>query len=80
MTQLRGARVVVVGPPSAPSRAAAVPRVDALLADLSEEYGVTYVRTSDWSLPYLDDRLHLTPAGHRTFGDAVAQEIATLAG
>jgi acyl-CoA thioesterase-1 len=78
MTQLRGHRVVVVGPPSAPSRAYAVPRVDELLADLSAQYGVAYVRTSGWSLPYLDDRLHLTPAGHRTFGDAVAQEIATL--
>ena len=78
MSQLHGHRVVVVGPPSAPSRAHAVPRVDELLADLSEEYGVAYVRTSGWSLPYLDDRLHLTPAGHRTFGDNVAQEIATL--
>ena len=80
MTQLRGHRVVVVGPPSAPSRAHAVPRVDGLLADLSEEYGAAYVRTSGWSLPYLDDRLHLTPAGHRTFGDNVAEEIASLAG
>jgi acyl-CoA thioesterase-1 len=78
MTQLRGHRVVVVGPPSAPSRAHAVLRVDVLLADLSEEYGVAYVRTSDWSLPYLDDRLHLTAIGHRTFGDKVAQEIAAL--
>ena len=80
MTQLQGHRVAVVGPPSAPSRAHAVLRVDELLADLSEEYGVAYVRTSGWSLPYLDDRLHLTPAGHRTFGDNVAQEIASLAG
>jgi acyl-CoA thioesterase-1 len=78
MTAVRGHRVVVVGPPSAPSRARAVPRVDGLLADLSEQYGAAYVRTSGWSLPYLDDRLHLTPAGHRTFGDAVAREIAAL--
>jgi acyl-CoA thioesterase-1 len=76
MQVLAGRRVVVVGPPSAPSRASAVPRVDALLTSLSETYGATYVRTSGWDLPYLDDRLHLTPAGHRQFGDAVAAEIA----
>ena len=78
MHELDGHRVVVVGPASAPSRADAVPRVDALLARLSDEYGAAYVRTSGWSLPYLDDRLHLTPAGHRQFGDAVARELATL--
>ncbi|CAI9416327.1 hypothetical protein HIDPHFAB_02745 [Nocardioides sp. T2.26MG-1] len=71
-------RVVVVGPASAPSRAAAVPRVDALLASLAEQYGVAYVRTSDLRLDYLDDRLHLTPAGHQAFGDFVAERIAGL--
>ena len=76
MSGLHGVRVVVVGPPSAPSRASAAPHVDALLADLSDQYGATYVRTSDLSLPYLPDRLHLTPAGHRAFGDAVAAQIA----
>jgi acyl-CoA thioesterase-1 len=70
--------VVVVGPASAPSRAAAVPHVDALLASLSERYGVTYVRTSGLRLDYLDDRLHLTPAGHQAFGDFVADRIAEL--
>ena len=52
--------------------------VDALLADLSEEYGVPYVATSDLDLTYLDDRLHLTEDGHRAFGDAVAERIAAL--
>ncbi len=78
MRSLDGHRVVVVGPPSAPSRATAVPRVDAQLAALSAEYGVAYVPTSGWDLPYLDDRLHLTPAGHRQFGDGVADAIAAL--
>ena len=78
LTRLRGERVVVVGPPSAPARAAGVPRVDDLLAELAEQYGAAYVRTSGWSLPYRDDGLHLTPAGHRAFGDAVAREIADL--
>ena len=45
MTALRGHRVVVVGPADAPSRARAVPRVDALLADLAAAYDVPYVRT-----------------------------------
>ena len=62
----------------APSRAAKVPRVDRLLARLSAKYGVGYVSTLDLVLPYLPDRLHLTPAGHRAFGDAVAVRIAAL--
>lgn len=72
------ARVVVVGPASAPSRAARVPHVDALLAQLSRQYGVGYVSTADLDLPYLDDGLHLTAAGHREFGDAVARRLAAL--
>ena len=70
--------VVVVGPASAPARADAVPRVDRLLRRLSARYGVGYVSTVDLDLSYLDDRLHLTPAGHRAFGDAVADRIAAL--
>ena len=38
--------------------------------------GVAYVRTSGLDLPYLDDRLHLTAAGHEAFGDFVADAIA----
>ena len=79
MAELRGFRVVVVGPASAPSRAPEVPRVDALLARLSTAYDVGYVRTTSLELPYLPDRLHLTPAGHEEFGDFVAQQLATLA-
>lgn len=67
--------VVVVGPASAPSRAAYVDRVDTTLAQLSQEYGVTYIDTRSWSLGYLPDRLHLTPAGHAAFGDHVAAEL-----
>jgi acyl-CoA thioesterase I len=52
--------------------------VDQLLAHLSKKYGVPYVSTLDLKLPYLDDLLHLTPAGHREFGDAVAARIAAL--
>jgi acyl-CoA thioesterase I len=70
--------VVVVGPATAPSRAAAVPRVDRLLRHLSVKYGAPYVSTTDLDLPYLEDGLHLTPAGHLAFGDAVADRIAAL--
>lgn len=73
-------RVVVVGPAAAPSRAAQLPRIDRMLRQLCAEYGVGYVGTADLSLPYLPDRLHLTPAGHRLFGDAVATRIARLPG
>lgn len=71
-------RVVVVGPASAPSRAARIPHVDALLADLSEQYGVGYVSSTDLDLDYLEDDLHLTYAGHVEFGDTVADRIARL--
>ena len=71
-------RVVVVGPASAPSRAEKVPHVDALLAQLARTNGVGYVSTADLDLPYLGDRLHLTSAGHREFGDAVARRITAL--
>jgi acyl-CoA thioesterase-1 len=70
--------VVVVGPATAPARASSVPRVDRLLRHLSGRYGVPYVSTVDLELPYQDDRLHLTAAGHRVFGDAVAGRIAGL--
>jgi len=76
MRELRGHRVVVVGPATAPSRADRVPRVDALLARLAASYGVGYVRTAGLTLPYLGDRLHLTAAGHEQFGDYVARQIA----
>ena len=78
MRLLEGRPVVVVGPVTAPARARAVPRVDRLLRELSERYGVPYVATTDLRLPYLGDRLHLTPTGHRLFGDAVAERIAAL--
>lgn len=74
---LRGHRVVVVGPASAPSRAADVPRVDRLLASLAERHDVPYVATSGLDLAYLDDGLHLTPAGHAAFGEYVAGRLAT---
>lgn len=76
MSSLDGRTVVVVGPASAPSRAGFVGRVDTTLASLCEEYGVPYIDTSSWSLAYLPDRLHLTPAGHAVFGQHVADELA----
>lgn len=72
------AGVVVVGPASAPSRAARVPHLDALLADLSLRHDVGYVSTADLDLAYQPDRLHLTAAGHRAFGDHVGRRIAEL--
>lgn len=78
MADLAGHHVVVVGPADAPLRSRAVPRVDARLAELADAYGVPYVRTSDLELDYLEDRLHLTEAGHREFGEVVAERIADV--
>ncbi len=69
-------RVVVVGPAAAPSRAAAVVRVDALLRDLTAQAGWEYVASYDWELGYLPDDLHLTPSGHRAFGDLIADALS----
>jgi acyl-CoA thioesterase-1 len=76
MATLSPYRVVIVGPASAPSRMAQVPRVNRDLRLLAKQYGVAYIATRSWKLPYLDDRLHLTAAGHREFGDLVQQAIA----
>lgn len=67
--------VLVVGPPAAPARAAAALRVDEVLREESVRAGVQYLSMADRYLPYLDDRLHLTPAGHRAFGSIVAAAI-----
>ena len=75
LASLPNNRVVVVGPVAAPSRADAVGRVDATLAELCAEYGVAYIDASAWSLSYLPDRLHLTQSGHMAFGQRVADEL-----
>lgn len=78
MRVLAGRRVVVVGPATAPSRRSSVARIDQTLAALARGYAVPYVRTSDLVLSYSPDRLHLSAAGHRAFGDAVAGRLAQL--
>lgn len=72
---LEGRTVVVVGPASAPSRDGFVARVDSTLAELCEEYGVAFIDAGSWSLAYLPDGLHLTPAGHAVFGQHVTDEL-----
>jgi acyl-CoA thioesterase-1 len=75
LASFAGTPVVMVGPASAPSRRRGVQRVDGLLAAEAARAGVRYVSTTDLALPYLPDRLHLTAAGHREFGDFVATAI-----
>lgn len=76
MRRLHGQHVVVVGPAAAPSRAAAVPRVDRLLAGLSARSRVPYFSTKGLRLTYQPDRLHPDQAGAIAFGDAVAGFLA----
>lgn len=80
MRSLDGHEVVVVGPAAAPARQRWMPRVDALLADLSAHHGATYVSTGDLALGYLPDRLHPTASGQAAFGDRVAEAVAPLLG
>lgn len=75
MAAVRGRDVVVVGPALAPSRAGAVPHVEAQLRSLCADAGVAYISSTDLDLPYLPDELHLTRAGHRVYGDAIAERI-----
>ncbi|SFC30394.1 acyl-CoA thioesterase-1 [Nocardioides terrae] len=76
MSRLQGRTVVVVGPAPAPRRRAGAQRVDRWLAALSRAAGVDYVSSIHLTgLPYLADRLHLTPTGHREYGDWVARHL-----
>jgi acyl-CoA thioesterase-1 len=75
LSRLKGHAVVVFGPAPAPRREAGSRRVDRWLAGLSESAGVDYVSSIHLRLPYLPDRLHLTPAGHREYGDFVAAHL-----
>jgi acyl-CoA thioesterase-1 len=68
-------RVVVVGPPRVPALTGAMPRIDAVLERAAARHGATYVSTLDWRLAYVGDGIHLTPAGHREFGERVARVV-----
>jgi acyl-CoA thioesterase-1 len=73
VAELRGHRLLVVGPPDAPAREDGARRVDEILRKESARAGVSYLSMVGQRFDYLDDRLHLTPGGHRAFGDTVAR-------
>lgn len=75
MAELQGHHVLVVGPPDAPSREVDARRVDLLLRAESARARVDYLPTTGHTFTYLSDRLHLTSAGHRAFGDLVAAAV-----
>jgi len=74
--ELRGRHVLVVGPPEAPARAAAARRVDAVLRQEAARAHLRYLPMTGYRFTYLGDDLHLTPSGHRVFGDIVARYLA----
>lgn len=76
LDRLPGLPVVLVGPPAAPWAGAHAQRVDAILAEEAARGGVRHVSMLALDLDYLDDDLHLTPAGHAAFGRAVAAALA----
>lgn len=72
-----GGNVAIVGPPAAPARDDSdLQKVDTALARAAAECGARYVSTRGWDLEYVDD-LHLTPESHASFGESVAQQLAT---
>ena len=78
LESLAGRAVVLVGPAAAPRARGRRPRSTGCCTTLAEASGVPYVRTYDWELDYLPDRLHLTAAGHADFGRRVAEAIEAL--
>lgn len=79
MRVLDGRQVLVVGPPPAPERPRGdVEAVDVALARLAAAHQVAYLSMIDLGLTYLDDDLHPDPAGHRVFGDRVAERVRDL--
>ena len=70
------ARVVVIGPPQAPSKpAASIEAIDAELRDAASQGGADYISTKGWGLEYLSDGLHLTRAGHLDFAEKVSAHL-----
>jgi acyl-CoA thioesterase-1 len=79
LDELGATPVLLVGPPVVPDRPrAAVEQVDAALARVAAERDVSYLSMLEADLSLLDDRLHPDRAGHRAFGDRVADEVARL--
>lgn len=62
--------VMIVGPMDVPGRDGEA-RVDALLAEAAAQRGLPYVSTLEWGLPVGNDRVHLTPDGHRQYADRI---------
>lgn len=74
-------RVVVVGPPPAPVVVPAqLRRVDAELQAACQPPACSYISARAWQLPYLADRLHLTPTGHLQFAVRVSNALDALDG
>ncbi|RZI80622.1 MAG: SGNH/GDSL hydrolase family protein [Microbacterium sp.] len=70
--------LLVVGPVPAPARLRGAERVDRTLRLVARRTGTPYLSMIGLRLTYLDDQLHLTVAGHRAFGDAVAKRLRAL--
>ncbi|WP_169799253.1 SGNH/GDSL hydrolase family protein [Nocardioides jensenii] len=75
LERLHALHVVVVGPVPAPRRMPGATKVDTVLAQECERAGVDYISMIDLPLDYLEGDLHLTQAGHRAFGAAVATAL-----
>lgn len=71
--------VLVVGPPAVPLLPYDdVAAVDARLAELAASRGTPYLSMLDTTLTFQPDRLHPDAAGHRVFGDRVAERVRAL--
>ena len=76
---LPATRMLVVGPHPVPKVSDVGPIVKALRMEADKAH-VAYIDTSSWPLTFEKDGIHLTVAGHRTYGLQLAEAIRHVGG
>ena len=76
---LPATRVLVVGPHAVPKVTNVQPIVTAL-RQAADRAHIAYIDSSSWPLTFEKDGIHLTVAGHRTYGRQLAAAIRHVSG
>lgn len=80
IASLAAERVIVIGPVDAPDRDfERASAIDQILAEVSADLDALYVSALLWdTLTFLDDGVHLDPAGHADYASRVVGALATF--